>query len=84
MISLLEAVGGKTSPINKVKIVARGLQPLVGQLLRDVITEAYEDGVSWAEIGKAMGMDRAVVWRQFYKMEGPMLSRWSRVRSKKT
>lgn len=85
LVNILKQIDSNEDSLANVKLIAQELQPLVGELLRDAVDEAHDEGAgyAWEAIGKAMGMKRSVVWRQFYKMEGPMVSKWSRLRSKK-
>jgi hypothetical protein len=55
-------VGG--NPLKVISGITQGIKTIERQL-RDSVAQAREQGVSWEQIGKALGVSRQAAWERF-------------------
>lgn len=77
-----EAADGSTVSVSSASDDALGVLAAIAASARQVahwrleaVTQAREQGRSWAEIGEALGMSKQAAWEQFSEDVGEMLLR---------
>lgn len=79
---ILDRIDAADRSEDRAALAATQLQPMVGYLLRDLIQEARQSGVTWMKVGEVTETSYTALCRQFYG-SGPMLSAASRAHHRK-
>jgi len=75
----IEALINEPDPLKRLAIVARELQPAVGYLMRDLVSDCLTHGYVWRHLGDAAATHYSTLHSQWiYGDGGPMISNLSK------